>query len=75
MKNCNLLRDQQGKYQHYNQVKLINMNILQVKKYHLLIKGKQLEQAKFTYSLWGRAFEKTNKSNWRPRNKTMEEIL
>ena len=51
MKNYNLLRDQQGKYQHYNQVKLINMNILQVKKYHLLIKGKQLEQAKFTYSL------------------------
>ena len=26
------------KYQHYEQVKLINMNILQVKKYYHLIK-------------------------------------
>ena len=26
------------KYHHYHQVKLINMNILQVKKYYLLVK-------------------------------------
>ena len=28
------------KYQNYHQVKLIGMNILQVKKYYLLIKNK-----------------------------------
>ena len=33
-KNCNLtLQERQQKYQHSRQVKLINMNILQVKKY------------------------------------------
>ena len=31
MKNYNTtLREKQQKYQHYNQVKLVNMNILQV---------------------------------------------
>ena len=35
------------------------MNILQVKKYCLLIKKKKtIEQAKFTYSPLGKAFEK-----------------
>ena len=29
-----------AKYQPYHQTKLINMNILQVKKYYLLIKNK-----------------------------------
>ena len=39
-KNCNMkLREKQQKYQHYHQVKLIKMNILQMKKYYLLIKG------------------------------------
>ena len=33
-------RERQQKYQHYHHVKFINMNILQVKKYYLLIKGK-----------------------------------
>ena len=27
-----------AKYQYYHQINLINMNILQVKKYHLMIK-------------------------------------
>ena len=38
MKNYNtILIEKQQKYQHYLQVKLINMNILQVKKYcHLM---------------------------------------
>ena len=39
MKNCKMiLTEKQQKYQHYHQVKLINMNILQVKNYYLLIK-------------------------------------
>ena len=33
-----ILTEKQQKYQHYGQVKLINMNILQVKKYCHLIK-------------------------------------
>ena len=40
-KNYNMiLTEKQLKYQLYHQVKLINMNILQVKKYDLLIKDK-----------------------------------
>ena len=34
------------------------MNILQVKKYYLLIKKQIIEQAKFTYFLLGKALEK-----------------
>ena len=33
-----ILTEKQQKYQHYHQVKLIDMNILQVKEYYLLIK-------------------------------------
>ena len=41
MKNCNtILTEKQQKDQHYHQVKLINMNFLQVKKYYHLIKVK-----------------------------------
>ena len=38
------------------------MNILQVKKCYLLIKKKIIEQAKFTYSPLGKAFEKQTKT-------------
>ena len=39
--NCNIiLTEKQQKYQHYLLEKLININILQVKKYFLLIKEK-----------------------------------
>ena len=39
MKNHNLiLTERQKKYQHYHLEKLINMNILQMKKYYQLIK-------------------------------------
>ena len=39
MKNYNMiLTEKHQKYQRYCQVKLINMNILQVKKYYHLIK-------------------------------------
>ena len=34
-----ILTEKQQKYQHYHQVKLINMNILQAQKYCLLIKA------------------------------------
>ena len=35
-----ILKEKLQKYQLYHQVKLISMNILQVKKYYLLIKSK-----------------------------------
>ena len=39
--NCNkLVTEKQQKYQHYHLEKLINMNILQMKKYCLLTKDK-----------------------------------
>ena len=39
IKNYNkILTEKQQKYQHYHLEKLINMNVLQVKKYYLLIK-------------------------------------
>ena len=42
MKNYNMiLAEKQQKYQHNHQVKLINMNILQVKKCYFLIKEEQ----------------------------------
>ena len=41
MKNCNImLTEKQQKFQHYHLENLINMNILQVKKYCPLIKDK-----------------------------------
>ena len=41
IKNCNMiLTEKLQKYQHYHQVKLINMNILRVKKYYLQIETK-----------------------------------
>ena len=45
-----------SKHQHYHQVKLINMNILQVKKYYLHIKVEC--QNKFSCSPLGKALEK-----------------
>ena len=39
IKNYNkILTEKQQKYQHYHLEKLINVNVLQVKKYYLLIK-------------------------------------
>ena len=41
MKNCNrILIEKQPKYQLYHQTKLVDMNILQEKKYYHLIKNK-----------------------------------
>ena len=59
MKNYNmLLTEKQQKYQHYHQLKLTNMNILQVKKY----RRRMIEQATFTYSPLEKALEKQTKT-------------
>ena len=58
MKNYNMiLVEKQQKCQHYHQVKLINVNILEVKKYSS-DQSRMLEQTKFTYYSLGYAFEK-----------------
>ena len=49
-----ILKGKQQKYQHYHQVRLKDMNILQVKKYD---QSRIKEQAKFTYSPLGKVFE------------------
>ena len=59
MKNYNtILTEKQQKYQLYHLEKLINLNVLQVKRYYLPVK----EEAKFTYSPLGKAFEKQTKT-------------
>ena len=57
-----ILLEKLQKYQPYHQAKLISLNILQVKKYCLLIKKKIIEQAKFTYPPLGKAFGKQAKT-------------
>ena len=53
-------------YQHYHQVKLINMNFLQVKKHcirrSISVQSRIIGQARFIYSLLGKAFEKQIKT-------------
>ena len=62
IKNYNkILTEKQQKYQHYHLEKLINMNVLQVKKYYLLIK-KVTEWTNFAYSLLGKTLEKQTKT-------------
>ena len=63
MKNSNrILIETLQKYQLYHQAKLISTNILLVEKYCLLINNKIIEQAKFTYSPLGKAFEQQTKA-------------
>ena len=57
-----ILSEKQQRFQHYHQVKLINMYILQVKKYHLRIKCRIIEQDKFMYSPLEKAFKKQMKT-------------
>ena len=54
--------EKQQKYQHHHLEKLVNMNILQVKKYCPLTKDKKIEHAKLAYSPLGKAFEKQTKT-------------
>ena len=62
MKNYSvILIEKLQKYHSYDHAKLISTNILQVKKYCLLIE-KIIEQAKFTYSPLGEAFGKLTKN-------------
>ena len=58
------IRDEKLQYDINREViysRLININILLVNKYCLLINNKIIEQAKFTYSPLGKAFEKQTK--------------
>ena len=73
-----ILIEKLQKYEPNHHPKLTSKNILQVKKYYLLIYKKRrsyyflimiliiiikkIEQGKFTYSLFGKAFEKKNKT-------------
>ena len=60
MKNCNtMLIEKQQKYLHYNQIKLMLMNILQAKKSPLPIK---VQLQRFTYSPLRKALEKQTKT-------------
>ena len=62
MKNSNMiLIEKPLKYWLYHQAKLISMNILLVKKFYPSNQQKIIEQAKFTYSPIGKAFEKQTK--------------
>ena len=55
-----ILTEKQQIYQQYHQVKPINMNTLQVKKYYFN-QGRVIKQAKSTYSPLGKALEKQTK--------------
>ena len=62
MKNYNMiLTKKQKKHQQYCQAKLININILQMKKTPSAL-SRIIEQAKSTYSPVGKAFEKQIKT-------------
>ena len=57
-----ILTEKQLKYQLNHQENFTNMNILLVKIYYYLINNKIIEQARFTYSPLGKAFEKQIKT-------------
>ena len=59
MKNCNMMiTEKQQKYQLYDQVKMINMDILQVKRMLPSNQRQIVEQVKFEYSPLGKALDK-----------------
>ena len=57
-----ILTKNQQKYQHYHQEKLINNNVLQVKKILTPDQRRVIEQAKMAYTPLGKAFEKRTKT-------------
>ena len=74
MRNYNMiLTEKQQKYQHYRLEKLVNMNILQVKKYYSWSKGID-GTAKFTHSPLGKAFKKQTKTIEEQRKKQFEAL-
>ena len=73
MKNYNaILTEKQQKYHHYRQVKLININILQMKQ--MSDQSRITEHAKFTYSPLDRVFEKQIKTIEKQGKKQVEAI-
>ena len=65
MKNYNMrLTERQQEYQHYHLEKLVKMNILQVKKFCLLIKNDKVKvkKGKFNYIPLEKALEKQTKA-------------
>ena len=54
-----LTEEKHQKYQQFHQEKLINMNVLWVKKYCL--QGEIIEQTKFAFSPFPKVFEKQAK--------------
>ena len=63
MKKLNMiLMEKLQKYLHYHQAKLININVLQVKKIFLSNQKQIIRQAKFIYSPLGKAIEKQTKT-------------
>ena len=70
MKSYNMiLAEKQKKYKHYHHVKLINMNILQAKKYYLQIKSELNSKLSFRES-----FSKTYQNNWKSSEKEIKAI-
>ena len=75
MKSYNLvLIEKLRKYLLCHQTNLISMKILQVKKYYHQINKKIIEQATFTYSPLGKAFEKQIKAIEDQREKQIKAI-
>ena len=53
IKNCNIiLTEKQQKYQHYHQVKLVNMNILQVRNITFSSKKSERISQVYIFSSW-----------------------
>ena len=59
MKNYNMvLIERQQKYQHYHQVKLLNINILQKNKYYLPIKAELQNYLSLVILFWEKLLNK-----------------
>ena len=76
MENYNMvLTKKQQKYQHFHQVKLINRNIFQVKKYYLLIKIEQQKKLSVLILLYKilLKYKTKNKQKTKKKTKTIED--
>ena len=78
MKNCNItLTKKQRKYRHYHQINFIEYEYLTDEEVLHSDQRRIIEQAKFTYSRLGEAFEKQRrqiKDAAETQRKTMEEV-
>ena len=57
-----ILKKKQQKHYHYHPEKMVNMNLLLVKKILTPDERRMIEQAKFAYSPFRKAFEKQTKT-------------